>query len=1451
MNAAGFSEMRKRNAGPLFLRAVFAAFSMTLFSLSAAQEMRDAERSSEGAPTAAVRAEVEHAAENETAQSAVPQPYRRVHVPAEMMESIPNRGEPYWPVEAEKFEKWTRDVKAGETPAEDADADLTVKAGYYQATFEHGALTDGAAVVVLSRRWETASAQGRNPAPQTDLTWRFRAGNFAISRMLPASESVFDGDDALSAFTHSLKENARGGENSARFFSDGTAEMVFRPAELSARKDCLAFFQWTQQGRQAAGGGTVFDLHFFPGLDITLDLLLPANHVPTADHGQARRVKYAPSQNPGAPGAERVLWRFYFGGHHHVTLKIMTSTAGETFYPLLVSQENRVSFHKNGLNLTARLEMDMPGADAAGASTGGVNAGGMNTGGMSSAGETRNTVQTPVFLKALVDTRLALTSVTYNRRPISWAHLREIHSTDETAPALATVVSGGAEKPEAGKVEEGKTDEEKPDAKSSLATGETPVHAAVAALAADAPVTEIAENPKKRGAARYAEILLEIPGKVYGVGNVLEFHAVENPAGPWEVNSGKTRQMPAVAGKAPGEEISGGNVIFRSDVLTVPKIMVRNVFWSEGKSVIRVYEPFMMTDISPQHGRILSSQWKDLTQDHRRISMTEMVVQEDSQDAEIRVKLVSVQPEVRVDAATVMDFRETEISAVAELSFTVTDGERFALLALVDPDWTVDSVDSVQGAESSRVPLVEDWNVEQSPHTQDFSLRLLEHMPAVQAEYARSGKVPALLRIQLFRALTPGDAVSLRVRMRRPGVEPGHVFSAAEMSPVLFPTYECGASWFLAGTSSSRALKLTGGPVETAPAGAVAGEDVLTRARAAHDASFFQVQTRLDAGGASGLRVEHWPATYDANIKGFYDLTSPPHAVAIFTVMCEPRNSSVDKVQVYIRPATSFEVTWKFPKFLEGSAVRCLEKVPLDGEERLNDSYETWEITLAAAQTHPFQFEILLLPQGTEERQGGGGAGDDADLFAAQIAAFRSLLERFPGGVPLNLVALPEARQSSAAVTLRENVSGNIIVTQQRMTPILTCQEAASASFFVPGTGFFRHFQYAPETLTSRIYMPFLKLSLTRKPEKQMQAWVWRQQRQSQFFPSGLTLHVISWDVENMGEEEFIIRVHELLKRDAHILGVLVDGQRVPEGAGKENKDGEIRIPLPSWKRQVEVTLQWMEKNVPLRVLAVLDAALPETNFQVLNSSWQAWVPDNYTPIMATEDFHTRADIKDAAPGESEIARKDTVLYRFFGELASGGEAFFVGGPAPSLGTLTDVGSGGRAFLVDEQQWLSLVAISQGMNPAQWDIRTGWTPYTLRDAHDLRVIHSSALEASRWFLLLGTFLIFSRYFQKYRATRIGVCGLSAALCLVTPPVFSPIFSGIFLGFVLSFALHSALRRRKRFLDRRPKVIHVYLQQRSEKKTTKTRPTAPLPGQIPQPAPGMPTSGTPVNGKGGE
>ncbi|MDO4575352.1 MAG: hypothetical protein Q4D98_09085 [Planctomycetia bacterium] len=809
----------------------------------------------------------------------------------------------------------------------------------------------------------------------------------------------------------------------------------------------------------------------------------------------------------------------------------------------------------------------------------------------------------------------------------------------------------------------------------------------------------------------------------------------------------------------------------------LPLLELPDVRWSTGTLRVEVMEPLELLDVSTTDAQILSSGRM------AEASGMELEIRKFVSAAGVRLSLRQGEPTIRIDMATAVDFQENEIVAQTELTAQIQGGECFELWGVVDRSWAIDAV------EASVPGVIDDWNLDTQP---EVVRQFLEE----NAEAARNLPVGwnreslCLLRIHLAHSLRPERGISLEIRSRRLEYTQNLRFSARSLTPVFFPSCQVGESWLMAGTmflwrlgflEPYRPLDMFLENGSEKPETTFSA--TLNRARALFPANVSFLVASQDFRDLPMLQVERRPRAFQAVVEGFYDLTVSPRAV--FKIRCNPQGSMVDRVRVQIRPATLAGTSWKFPKNLLGSEAKCLERKSFSEGDHPNDTSELWEISLRNPRQEPFEFELVLLSEEMliPKRQAGNEKKNPSSGNPVRIREWWT--SHFPEGLGLPLVNLPDAQTGTGTVTCRRDVADDISIETHEMTPVLSVPSPGENLVSTDGCWTYR---YAPLSLSNTM-APYWKLCWRATGGEAMSSWIWNQEVQTQFFPGGASLHVVTLNVENLGHDALTVTLPGLTPDEISLFGVIVNGQRLANvSLTEESGEPSIRILLPPWKRHDEVIVQWICRESVLGVSSRRQPPEIQTSIPVLQRSWKVWIPENYVTLNTLR-----------------MEGDDSIPLRIFGRIRPGRNIFTPTMPQKNT-ILSPEDSVRETETVDYRQPLALMAISDEAGLSRTAV--GWRRCEMDDPAPLWLINSNAMEASRWMVMLFVFLICMNWLAKNRPLRLGLCGIAAVLAMVVPLVISPIFSGIFLGILASFAVHSIQRYRKRVERNRRAMIHI-------------------------------------------
>ncbi len=255
-----------------------------------------------------------------------------------------------------------------------------------------------------------------------------------------------------------------------------------------------------------------------------------------------------------------------------------------------------------------------------------------------------------------------------------------------------------------------------------------------------------------------------------------------------------------------------------------------------------------------------------------------------------------------------------------------------------------------------------------------------------------------------------------------------------------------------------------------------------------------------------------------------------------------------------------------------------------------------------------------------------------------------------------------------------------------------------------------------------------------------------------------------------------------------------------------------------------------MENTPPLLIGSHLKPPQISTDLLVLETSWEAWIPENYVPLhqfsingswQRAESAEEKASSnrfglllskktpkinKDSEKNKKTGATydlpivRDTLLLRLFGSMRLGKNIFSRPEQLLPRNIESPIELDSRAIRnLSRCPWED----PQSPNPLSHIVifhlsassytNVGWNLCTQNDARPIFIVYGNVLEASRWLILLVTCILSIWFLSPYRLFRVGLCGSAAVSCMLVPLVWTPICSGVFLGAGCSF-IYSSIRR---------------------------------------------------------
>lgn len=260
-----------------------------------------------------------------------------------------------------------------------------------------------------------------------------------------------------------------------------------------------------------------------------------------------------------------------------------------------------------------------------------------------------------------------------------------------------------------------------------------------------------------------------------------------------------------------------------------------------------------------------------------------------------------------------------------------------------------------------------------------------------------------------------------------------------------------------------------------------------------------------------------------------------------------------------------------------------------------------------------------------------------------------------------------------------------------------------------------------------------------------------------------------------------------------------------------------LSIPFPGWKRENQITVQWLESEETSGIFQRLEPPEFSIDLPVLRKNWKVWFPENF---VLSNEF---TDLKWTVPSsiqrtDGSIGRiRDTLLMRLLGNLRIG-QSFLTSrenvypentlernAENAVLGERNDGTSAAGASGEHPDQILQLSTLA---TTGYGDTARDENCCFLGDFRPVWILHGNLLEACRGFLLILVCLVTVRFFASRRVQRIFLCGIFAGLTMIVPLVWTPIFSGIFWGLLASFAVSSAKRHLDHLAKHGKPVIEV-------------------------------------------
>lgn len=631
----------------------------------------------------------------------------------------------------------------------------------------------------------------------------------------------------------------------------------------------------------------------------------------------------------------------------------------------------------------------------------------------------------------------------------------------------------------------------------------------------------------------------------------------------------------------------------------LPRIRARSpgLFWTETRCGIVVSQPLLVRDLSCEEAVQVSplSSADPATREFYSFKFFE-------EDARVFLTLGYHVPKVLAGSGVQVRWGANEVAGTMTLDCGIMDGELYALEFPVSPNWKIDLVESEPGKEISS------WDIQEtSAGEQILSLQL--------AEPLRQGRK---LRLKIVGRFYPENTDDFRL---------------SDLSPLTL-LRERNENHYIAVQALNIPFHLQyrspiSTPIELRDP---TEEKILQRFDGFPLGTVFplNVQTQEIRFGMERLKPE-----YNAEITGLVVLRGN-ELFQSFQILCQPADSSVDRVYVHFTPKTEsansepdsgldsktstelespFETpvdwTWsRQPESLSPLTVRRLTSkeaaelfdaggiVRPESETRRG---ETWEIRLPAALTTAFELRAVS---------------------STPLREFTSI----------PLAVLPAALSQKGEIHFRSPRCFSYHIENARLK-----------SLPVPAESWQRYpeeravFRYDPLEELRHADAPALALRRMKTEEEPPAAWIWTLQLDTQYESEGTVRTSALFLLENYGRDALRIRlpggigtdrVHAVWLNDARVSWTLdetagktgffeIREDNHPFTGGRRTTPDTtpsdvISIPLPEGRRFVSVCLEYSYKDIPLSRRRTMKPRYPSTDAPILTEQWTSWFPPEY-----------------------------------------------------------------------------------------------------------------------------------------------------------------------------------------------------------------------------------------------
>ncbi|MCL2005359.1 MAG: hypothetical protein FWG73_04255 [Planctomycetaceae bacterium] len=591
---------------------------------------------------------------------------------------------------------------------------------------------------------------------------------------------------------------------------------------------------------------------------------------------------------------------------------------------------------------------------------------------------------------------------------------------------------------------------------------------------------------------------------------------------------------------------------------TLPRIRVTSpdVFWLETRCGVSIYDPLRARNIIPHQAAQVPTRANTVVD----WTLRELYVFQFFQDdAQIELEVFHSIPQIAVNSAVQVDWRDNEIRSTVYLECSITEGQRFTLNFPISENWLIDSVTTYS---PSLLPGETDsifsWNIlrdESDQTSQTLSVQL---------------NTPLHAQRSLILQLSCRFIHSLQ-----------NQFRLAELSPIVLTPRSTERHYAaIRHDLTYHSLKASQSASAFDIASVVFGINQLPMS-----GNIYPLNTRTQD---IHFELERTRPNYTADVAANIYID---HAglMPTFRIRYTPIDTSISRVFVYFTPFRDDNQTTVWDWSLSGTTdtlrpLRARQISPTELRSMLSvaeqqnwneDLYrgEIWEIRFDELQTAPFELvAVSLLPL--------------ADSMA----------------IPLAVIPLASSQRGEITITSPQRFNYRIVNARFDSIPIAppawdSYQQVRAA------------FRYEPLLELRRSQHAPLSLQL-RTPEEQVDtAWVWSLRLDSYHEPEGMVRNRALFLVENQGQDTLQITLPRSIE-PSDVSAIWQDSQQIAWHYNEEQNT--VDVDLPIGQRFVSISVEYLHQDIPLVQQRRLRPQYPSANIPILSGSWVAWFPPEF-----------------------------------------------------------------------------------------------------------------------------------------------------------------------------------------------------------------------------------------------